>query len=142
MSTTTYERGDILLLNVPLGENLEMRVRPVMAMHDCSKLDPHIAIVPITPDPMVGCNALLIPLGSFESARMGLVTNAYLNTVEEVLVDRHFVVESIGRCPYRTLNQFLKMYRSGLGFAGSQTASITPSCPQTAPRGQLSSRIV
>lgn len=125
MSTTTFERGDILLLNVPLGEQLEMAVRPVMVLQDCSAFDARVAIVPITPDPMVDCNSMLIPLGCFESARMGLITNAYLNAAEEILAPRQFVVRRIGKCPYRLLSEFLKTYRQNLGYK----PSVTPSPP-------------
>ena len=117
MSTITCERGDILLINVPIGEDLQMHLRPALAMHDCSSLDPLVSIVPLTADPMVNCNSILVPLGSFESARMGLVTSAYLNTVDEIQIARQFLVEQIGKCPYRMLNQFLGMYRSTLGFS-------------------------
>lgn len=122
MSTTTYERGDTLLLNVPLTHSLEMSLRPVMLMQDCTSLDPWVSVVPITPDPMVDCNSMLIPLGSFESARMGFLTNAYLNATEEILVPRQFICERIGKCPYRLLNDFLKTYRQSLGYNGRAAA--------------------
>jgi hypothetical protein len=122
VSTTIYERGDTLLLNVPLDNSLEMSLRPVMLMQDCTSLDPWVSVVPITPDPMVDCNSMLIPLGSFESARMGFLTNVYLNATEEILVPRQFICEKIGKCPYRLMNDFLKSYRRGLGFS-SQTSA-------------------
>lgn len=122
MSTTTFERGDTLLLNVPLNDGLEMSLRPVMLMQDCTSQDPWISVVPITPDPMVDCNSILILLGSFESARMGFLTNAYLNATEEILVPRQFIYEKIGKCPYRLLNDFLKTYRRGLGYSNGASA--------------------
>ncbi len=116
MSTITCERGDILLISVPIGEELRMRLRPVLTMRESRAPDSFVSVVPITPDPMVDCNSILVPLGSFESARMGLVTSAYLNTVEEVPVARRYLVDRIGKCPHRLLRQFLGMYRSGEGF--------------------------
>lgn len=124
MSTITCERGDILLINVPFDDDLHMHLRPVLAMHDCSSLDPLVSIVPVTADPMVNCNSILVPLGSFESARMGLATSAYLNSVDEIQIARQFLVDKIGKCPYRTLNQFLSMYRSGLGFTRPSGLSL------------------
>ena len=112
MSTITCERGDVLLILVPIGDKLRMRKRPVLTLRESSPLDLTISVVPITPDPMVDCNAILVPLGSFESARMGLLTAAYLNTVEEISVSRRFLVRKIGKCPHRLLHQFLRMYRS------------------------------
>jgi hypothetical protein len=131
VSTTIYERGDTLLLNVPLNNSLEMSLRPVMLMQDCTSLDPWVSVVPITPDPMVDCNSMLIPLGSFESARMGFLTNAYLNATEEILVPRQFICEKIGKCPYRLLNDFLKTYRHSLGYnaRASAPASVTAASP-------------
>ncbi|MDZ7638293.1 MAG: hypothetical protein U5J83_08610 [Bryobacterales bacterium] len=139
MSTITCERGDILLINVPIGEDLLMRLRPAMAMHDCSPLDPLVSIVPLTADPMVNCNSVLVPLGSFESARMGLVTSAYLNTVDEIAVPRQFLVQKIGRCPYRMLSQFLGMYRSSLGFSHPAGLSLTEQAAN-AVTGEVTSR--
>ena len=114
MSTITCERGDILLISVPIGEELRMRLRPVLTMRESARPIPSYPS-PITPDPMV-TEFHLVPLGSFESARMGTVTSAYLNTVEEVPVARRYLVDRIGKCPHRLLRQFLGMYRSGEGF--------------------------
>lgn len=116
MSTITCERGDILLISVPIGEERWMRLRPVLTMRESRAPDAFVSVVPITPDPMVDCNSILVPLGSFESARMGLVTSAYLNTAEEVNIARRYLVDRIGKCPHRLLRQFLGMYRSRQGF--------------------------
>ncbi len=124
MSTITCERGDILLISVPIGEEMRMRLRPVLAMRECRAPDPIVSVVPITPDPMVDCNSILVPLGSFESARMGLITSAYLNTVEEVPVAREYLVERIGKCPHRLLSQFLGMYRSCPSLGGRSSRSL------------------
>lgn len=124
MSTITCERGDILLISVPIGDEMQMRLRPVLAMQKGDPLDPHLSVVPLTPDPMVDCNSILVPLGSFESARMGLVTNAYLNTVEEVPIARQFLAEKIGKCPHRLLHQFLGMYGSTRGSRGRAGLSL------------------
>jgi hypothetical protein len=139
VSTTTYERGDTLLLNVPLNNSLEMSLRPVMLMQDCTSLDPWVSVVPITPDPMVDCNSMLIPLGSFESARMGFLTNVYLNATEEILVPRQFICQKIGKCPYRLMNDFLKTYRQGLGYSSRASAPAAVSRNESlAPRDALS----
>lgn len=124
MSTITCERGDILLISVPIGEELRMRLRPVLTMRESRAPDSFVSVVPITPDPMVDCNSILVPLGSFESARMGLVTSAYLNTVEEVPVARRYLVDRIGKCPHRLLSQFLGMYRGCPGFGGRSPRSL------------------
>lgn len=124
MSTITCERGDILLISVPIGEEMRMRLRPVLAMRESRAPDPFVSVVPITPDPMVDCNSILVPLGSFESARMGLVTSAYLNTVEEAPIARRYFVDRIGKCPHRLLSQFLGMYRSCPGFGGRSPLSF------------------
>ncbi len=124
MSTTACERGDILLISVPIGEEMQMRLRPVLAARKSESVDSHVYIVPLTADPMVECNSILVPLGSFESARMGLVSSAYLNTVEEIPVPRQALIAKIGRCPHRLLHQFLGMYRSAKSRSGCSGLSL------------------
>jgi hypothetical protein len=111
---TSFERGDIVLLSYPINDALEMHLRPAMVVQDAHPNDAGIAIVPITAEPSDTYLTLHLPLGSFEAARFGLMTSAYLTACEEVVVEREFVRRKIGRCPWQMLNEFIAMMRAPL----------------------------
>lgn len=108
---TIFERGDIALISYPSADSRSMHLRPVMVLHAASAGDAGISVVPITPDPAHLCPSILVTEGSFEAARMGLVTSGYLNACSGVVVDRQFMNRKIGRCPWKLLNEFLVAQR-------------------------------
>ncbi|MDZ7639929.1 MAG: hypothetical protein U5J83_17045 [Bryobacterales bacterium] len=108
---TTYDRGDIVLLSYPINDALEMHLRPAMVIYDVHPSDAGIAIVPISPEPSERFLTMHLPQGSFEAARFGLMGAGYLTASDEVIVERAFVVRTIGRCPWQTLNEFIGMMR-------------------------------
>jgi len=113
---TTYEFGDVVLVRVPTSENLTLHARPAMVIEPpVSKRNMRcqdtMTVIPITPDPIVDCGSMLVAKGSFESARMGLITSAYLNAVRPQITPLDFVKLRIGRCPIRLLEDFVAMYR-------------------------------
>jgi len=106
-----FERGDTVLVSYPSKDGATLHLRPAMIFHNVSANDVAVSVVPITPDPIHLSPSLFVAEGSFEAARLGLVTAGYLNACSEVVVDRQFVNRKIGRCPWRMLNEFLSLQR-------------------------------
>lgn len=82
-----------------------------MVLHHVSTSDPAVSVVPITPDPVHLSPSILVQEGSFEAARLGLVTSGYLNACTEVAVNRQFIGRKIGKCPWRLMEEFLVLQR-------------------------------
>lgn len=122
MSTTIYDRGDTVLISYPTAQGDRLHLRPALVLHTAQSTDTAIAVVPITPDPVHLSPSILIVEGSFEAARMGLVTSGYLNACPGVVVDKQFVSRRIGRCPWRLLGEFLMMQRSPIRDAAGSGA--------------------
>lgn len=108
---TTFDRGDTVLVSFPNEEGTVIHQRPAMVLHQVSSADPAVSVVPITPDPIHLSPSILVQEGSFEAARLGLVTSGYLNASGEVTVDRQFIGRKIGRCPWRLMHEFLVLQR-------------------------------
>lgn len=104
---TIFDRGDTVLISYPDAEGIEMHLRPALVLNHVLATDATLAVVPITSDPMHMSPAILVQEGSFEAARLGLITSGYLNACSEVVIDRQFVNRKIGKCPWRLLQQFL-----------------------------------
>jgi mRNA-degrading endonuclease toxin of MazEF toxin-antitoxin module len=116
MFTTTskpvrYDRGDVLLVNYASKDEQGLHHRPVMVISHDSPGAEHVFVVPISPDPMENTPALLVTEGSFEAARMGLLTNGYLNACEVIEVPLAAVTRRVGQCPWRLLQEFQALHR-------------------------------
>ncbi|MCW5964530.1 MAG: hypothetical protein KIT83_10875 [Bryobacterales bacterium] len=104
---TTFDRGDTVLISYPDEDGGGMHLRPALVLHNVLPNDSVIAVVPITPDPVHLSPSIFVQEGSFEAARLGLITSGYLNACSEVVVDRKFVNRKIGKCPWRLMQEFL-----------------------------------
>jgi hypothetical protein len=116
MSTTTskpvrYERGDVLLITYPDKDETVVHRRPVMVLAHDSPGAATVSVVPISPDPMENTPSLLVTEGSFEAARLGLLTSGYLNACQAISVPIEAVTRRIGQCPWRLLQEFLALHR-------------------------------
>ncbi len=111
MSTTIFDRGDTVLVSYPAAQGETVHQRPAMVLHNVLAKDNAVALVPITPDPIHLSPSILVQQGSYEAARLGLITSGYLNACTEVVVDRKHVQRRIGKCPWRLMEEFLALQR-------------------------------
>jgi hypothetical protein len=111
---TPFDRGDIILISYPVNDELEMHLRPAMVIQSAHASDLGIAVVPIGAEPSARYQSIHLQPGTFEAARCGLVDTGYLIACPEIVVDRSFVIRSIGRCPWQTLGEFLELMRQPL----------------------------
>lgn len=127
-SHTLYDPGDVVLISYPNEDTSMLHQRPAMVVHSAQLSDAAVAVVPITPDPVNMSSSLYVAQGSFEAARMGLITGAYLNACSEIIVDRQFLSGCIGRCPWRLLTEFLALQRRPTrSWSGSGSERFLPS---------------
>ena len=97
MPTISYNPGDVLLLRMPVGEDGQCHARPVMVARESKPGENNIFVVPLTHDPINDCNTIMIGMGTYEFARMGLVTAAYLNALPPIETPANLVLHRIGK---------------------------------------------
>jgi len=139
MSTTTskpvrYDRGDVLLISYPSKDGGVVHHRPVMVLSHDSPGAATVSVVPISPDPMENTPALLVTEGSFEAARLGLLTSGYLNACQTISVPLDAVTRRIGQCPWRLLQEFIGLHsRPVIDRVGSGGEMYLPESPRFRP---------
>lgn len=109
-----YRRGDVVLLLFPEASGEHARQRPAVVLHNAEVADTAISVVALTPQDDGDVPAIPIERGSFESARMGLVSTLWLNIQQAFDVPSGLVVRKIGQCPYGLLDKAIKLRRGTL----------------------------
>jgi hypothetical protein len=111
---TACKRGDVVLVRVPREDCVKASLRPAVVLHPGDPSDTGIGLLPLVPAEAAGDRAIDVLRGSFEAARMGLVTSVCLDPDLTMDYPRELVVKVIGRCPYVLLNEVIRRRRSPL----------------------------
>lgn len=119
---SSSKRGDVILVAVPGDPNdksgtPKTTLRPAVVLHPAGMGDAAVSVMPLVPVSHAPEGAIAIQRGSYEAARMGLVTDAALAMHTTFDVPKQLAVKTIGRCPYELLDEALRRRRSLLASA-------------------------
>lgn len=123
---TAFKRGDVVLVRVPDSAGVGAALRPAVVLHPGLESDLGFSVFPLLPISDAGQNAIEIVRGSFESARMGLVTTLALDPDNALDLPKTLVSKVIGRCPYVLLDEAMRRRRSLLASASRFSDETEP----------------
>ncbi|MDZ7639014.1 MAG: type II toxin-antitoxin system PemK/MazF family toxin [Bryobacterales bacterium] len=110
----SYRRGDVVLVLFPTPSGGTARQRPAVVLHNTEAADTAISVVALSPRKPSDGQAFLIERGSFESARMGLVSSLWLDAQQAFDVPAGLLLRQIGKCPYELLDKAIRVRRQTL----------------------------
>jgi mRNA-degrading endonuclease toxin of MazEF toxin-antitoxin module len=110
----SFRRGDVVLVLLAETGGERAKQRPAVVLHNVEDADTAVSVVPLTPQRAVDGEALAIERGSFEAARMGLVSTLWLDVQQSFDVPAGLVVRKIGQCPYGLLDTAIRQRRGTL----------------------------
>lgn len=113
-SGVSCRRGDVVLVLLPETGGERAKQRPAVVLHNTEDADTAVSVVPLTPRKAEGGDALAIARGSFEAARMGVVSTLWLDVQQSFDVPSGLVVRKIGQCPYGLLDTAIRQRRGTL----------------------------
>jgi mRNA-degrading endonuclease toxin of MazEF toxin-antitoxin module len=113
-AAVSFRRGDVVLVLLAETGGERAKQRPAVVLHNTEDADTAVSVVPLTPRKAEDGEALAIERGSFEAARMGLVSTLWLDVQQSFDVPAGLVVRKIGQCPYGLLDTAIRQRRGTL----------------------------
>lgn len=114
---TTFKRGQVVLVQLPLQDADKAALRPAVVLHPGFDSDLGLTVLPLLPQDAAGPSAFVVKQGTYEAARMGIVSTLCLDPWLSVDLPRALITRVIGRCPYQMLDEILRLRRSPLNAA-------------------------